>query len=119
MPSCFSSYCFLPSLPPRLDPYPQGDRIQQVCIASDPTPLKNWTRITMDEMKGFLMGIIKKPTVAPYWPWWQSTNKTKNYHILQQVYGRHRLFRHVFRWKGGSTLLKRDGFQHHNHDSVE
>jgi hypothetical protein len=32
------------------------------------TPLKNWTRITMHEMKGFLtcllnMGIIKKPTI--------------------------------------------------------
>jgi hypothetical protein len=31
------------------------------------TLLKNWTRFTMDEMKGFLMGIIKKPTIAPYW----------------------------------------------------
>jgi hypothetical protein len=37
-----------------------------------PTPLKNWTRITMHEMKGFLacvlnIGIIKTPTTESYW----------------------------------------------------
>jgi hypothetical protein len=36
-----------------------------------PTPLKNWTRITVHEMKGFLvcilnMDIIKKPNIAAY-----------------------------------------------------
>jgi hypothetical protein len=37
-----------------------------------PTPLKNWTRITMHEMKGFLacilhVGIVKKPTIVSHW----------------------------------------------------
>jgi hypothetical protein len=49
--------------------------VQQVISSkagNAPTPLKNGTRFTMYEMKGFLacilnMGIIKKPTVASYW----------------------------------------------------
>jgi hypothetical protein len=37
-----------------------------------PTPIKNWTRITMHEMEGFLayilnIDIIKKPTIVSYW----------------------------------------------------
>jgi hypothetical protein len=41
-------------------------------VGNVPTPLKNWTRITMHEMKGLLacilnVCIIKKPTIASYW----------------------------------------------------
>jgi hypothetical protein len=52
------------------------NRYEQQVITSKaanvPTLLKNWTRITMHEIKGFLactlnMGIIKKPTIASYW----------------------------------------------------
>lgn len=54
----------------------ESNRYAQQVIRSKagnvPTPLKNWTRITMPEIKGFLacilnMGIIKKPTIASYW----------------------------------------------------
>jgi hypothetical protein len=41
-------------------------------VGNVPTLLKNWTRITMHKMKGFLvwilhMDIIKKSTIASYW----------------------------------------------------
>jgi hypothetical protein len=41
-------------------------------VGNVPTLLKNWTRITMHEKKGFLacmlnMGIIKEPSTASYW----------------------------------------------------
>jgi hypothetical protein len=43
--------------------------------------------------------------------WWQSANKTNNYHILQQVYGWNQLFRHdavhLFGWKVDSVLLEK------------
>jgi hypothetical protein len=54
----------------------ESNRYAQQVVSSKvgnvPTPLKNWTRITMHEMKGFLacilnMDIIKKPTIASYW----------------------------------------------------
>jgi hypothetical protein len=54
----------------------ESKRYAQQVISSKagnvPTPLKNWTRITMHKMKGFLacilnMGIIKKPTTASHW----------------------------------------------------
>jgi hypothetical protein len=54
----------------------EPNRYAQQVISSKagnvPTPLRNWTRITVHEMKGFLtcilnMGIMKKPTIASYW----------------------------------------------------
>jgi hypothetical protein len=53
-----------------------SDRYVQQVISSKaaniPILLKNWARITMHEMKGFLacilnMGMSKKPTIASYW----------------------------------------------------
>jgi hypothetical protein len=49
--------------------------VQQVSnseVGNVATPLRKWTRITMRQMKGFLvcilnMGIIKEPTIASYW----------------------------------------------------
>nr|CAD7260670.1 unnamed protein product [Timema shepardi] len=63
-----------------------------------PTPLKNWNRITMQEIKGFLacilnMGIIRKPTIASYW----STLSSQATPWFGQMFTKHR-FSHLLRF---------------------
>ncbi|XP_067140739.1 piggyBac transposable element-derived protein 4-like [Centruroides vittatus] len=62
-----------------------------------PSNLKNWTKVSVPEMKGFLacilnMGLIKKPTIASYWstsssqstPWFgKMFPRTRFYHLLR------------------------------------
>jgi hypothetical protein len=78
----------------------ESNRYAQQVISSKAgdvhSPLKNWPRITMHEMKGFLpcilnMGIIKKSIIASYWstfcsqatPWFKNVfTKHRTSHLL-------------------------------------
>ncbi|XP_023216812.1 piggyBac transposable element-derived protein 4-like [Centruroides sculpturatus] len=63
-----------------------------------PSYLKDWTKVSVPEMKGFLacilnMGLIKKPTIASYW----STSPSLATPWFGKMFSRHRFY-HLLRF---------------------